>query len=192
MNLQDELMMNTKEMIKIMQAFEDGKKIEYKVRKEDGAWCMVTFPIWDWWSYDYRIKKEPKYVPFEWEDRAQFMGKWIRRKFECDNEYAVGRLFIKDNTPCLIIEGGYIYTFEEVFRIFEFLSIFFPLNHNRPVTSLPNQYRPFVLNRGAASFRPRLRAVPMHRVHPVFSPVRVVCIVWWMLLSLLERHRHLK
>lgn len=28
----------------------------------------------------YRIKPEPKYVPFTWEDREQLRGKWIKHK----------------------------------------------------------------------------------------------------------------
>ena len=59
--------MNTKEMIEVMQAFEDGKEIEESQRykdKENGMpynkWVMVEQPIWNWSNNDYRIKPKEK------------------------------------------------------------------------------------------------------------------------------------
>ena len=51
-----------KELLPIIQAFADGKKIECSVKGED-AWSDTFYPTWvD--SRDYRIKPEPKYRPF--------------------------------------------------------------------------------------------------------------------------------
>lgn len=54
----------TAERIKIMQAFVDGKQIEFKDCM--GRWCEVKNPLWNWDNErDYRIKSEPKYRPFK-------------------------------------------------------------------------------------------------------------------------------
>lgn len=52
----------TVERIKVMQAFVDGKQIEY--RDSIGEWRETNSPVW---SPDtkYRIKPEPKYRPFK-------------------------------------------------------------------------------------------------------------------------------
>ena len=50
--------MNTKEMIEVMQAFEDGKKIEYSI---GNAWIRANcVPVWAWDRCEYRIAPEPK------------------------------------------------------------------------------------------------------------------------------------
>lgn len=54
------------EKIAVMQAFEDGKTIEARSRRETEAlWKRLNFPAWDWIGYDYRVavtKPEPKHV----------------------------------------------------------------------------------------------------------------------------------
>lgn len=71
----------TAERIKIMQAFVDGKQIEY--RDSIGEWRETGSPVW---SPDtkYRIKPEPKYRPFKnaeecWQEilKHQPLG-WIK------------------------------------------------------------------------------------------------------------------
>ena len=52
--------MNTLEMIKVMQHYADGGRIEYKAKKDcDTKWVAVTSPSWNWTYHEYRIK-EPK------------------------------------------------------------------------------------------------------------------------------------
>lgn len=60
-------MKTIEEMIAVMQAYADGKKIE--VREIDPFEEIVTplrvcDPIWNWVHCDYRIKPEPKYRPY--------------------------------------------------------------------------------------------------------------------------------
>ena len=55
-------MKTTKEMIAIMQAYEDGQPIQYKLRWQ-GDWAESSPPAWDWSMIDYRVKPaEPKTV----------------------------------------------------------------------------------------------------------------------------------
>lgn len=53
--------MNTKQMIAVMQAYEDGKRIEGKLLA-DPDWYDVEKPLWDWDSFVYRIKTTKKPV----------------------------------------------------------------------------------------------------------------------------------
>lgn len=53
--------MNTREMIAVMQAYEDGKQIEAKLLS-DPDWYSVEKPLWDWDSFVYRIKTTKKVV----------------------------------------------------------------------------------------------------------------------------------
>ena len=46
----------TKQYIEVMQAFIDGKEIEFKQDSYKGIWKDCTTPIWDFREYKYRIK----------------------------------------------------------------------------------------------------------------------------------------
>jgi hypothetical protein len=60
--------MNTKEMIEVMQAFEDGKKIEVRERGKN-EWMPADQPSWNWRHMEYRIapdlKKEDRWERVE-------------------------------------------------------------------------------------------------------------------------------
>lgn len=51
-----------KELIPIIQAFADGKTIEFF---KQGEWMELNDPDFMWSAYKYRIKPEPKYRPFK-------------------------------------------------------------------------------------------------------------------------------
>lgn len=72
-------MKTTKEKIAIMQAYEDGKKIEI-CRKTENVWYNAILPDWNWAACDYRIKSEPECVPFTFEDADFLIGKSVRHK----------------------------------------------------------------------------------------------------------------
>ena len=50
----------TIECIKVMQAFVDGKEIEYLDLRRNKEWRHASYPIWDWTTFNYRIKSEPE------------------------------------------------------------------------------------------------------------------------------------
>ena len=58
--------MELKEMIKVMQHYENGGEVEYIV-KEDvyPSWIKCVNPLWDWFEYDYRIKEQKQKVTIE-------------------------------------------------------------------------------------------------------------------------------
>ena len=74
---------DTADCIKVMQAYVEGKQIQYK---DDEVWIDIDDPDWDWHSWEYRIKPEPNYRPFrDVEECWQEMQKhrpfgWIKNK----------------------------------------------------------------------------------------------------------------
>lgn len=56
-----------KELLPIIQAFAEGKTIEFI--NDDGEWEEVDYPTWGK-SFIYRIKPEPKYRPFNTQDEC--------------------------------------------------------------------------------------------------------------------------
>jgi len=55
--------MTAKEIIKVVQAFDNGKQIQSKFQN-DKEWKDATNPIWDFSEKDYRVKPEQKLTPY--------------------------------------------------------------------------------------------------------------------------------
>ena len=96
-----------KELLPIMQAFAEGKTIEY--RESDGAWKVAQTPTWNSCLF-YRIKPEPKYRPFKTQEECwnemqkhQPFG-WLKSKkngrFHC-----IGEVYCSDKfeTVCIVL-----------------------------------------------------------------------------------------
>ena len=66
--------MELKEMIKVMQHFENGGVVEATTRGEL-FWDKVTSPCWNWVEFDYRIKEQKQKVTIE---------KWLFRDKQGD------------------------------------------------------------------------------------------------------------
>lgn len=71
------------EMIAVMTAYKEGKKIEvYDYLKQ--IWIDAEHPCWDWDAEDYRVKSEPKYRPYanvkEIIKDMQKHGGWLKHK----------------------------------------------------------------------------------------------------------------
>lgn len=66
--------MKTQEMIEVLHAYEAGKEIEYRLAG-DTDWKDANIPVWNFFSYDYRVKPEPKLVPLDVTD--DLVGKII-------------------------------------------------------------------------------------------------------------------
>jgi len=50
----------TKKAIEVMQAYVDGKPVQYLALS--GRWVMTGLPIWNWKSLNFRIKPKPREV----------------------------------------------------------------------------------------------------------------------------------
>ena len=71
-----------KELIPIIQAFADGKTIEFF---KQGEWIELNDPDFMWSADKYRIKPEPKYRPFKtqeecWEENAKASAIWVDKR----------------------------------------------------------------------------------------------------------------
>lgn len=54
---------NTRQIMEVMQAYLDGKKIERRHTLDVGnetMWRVSKTPDWNWNHYDYRVKQEPR------------------------------------------------------------------------------------------------------------------------------------
>lgn len=75
-------MKTIEERIAVMQAFVDGRQIEY-YHTTKKSWIETSDPSWNWSLTDYRVKeesKQPKYVPFTFEDAEHLIGKPVKHK----------------------------------------------------------------------------------------------------------------
>ena len=61
--------MSTNEMIAVMQAYTRGEIIEVSDKGADD-WSEIKYPLWDWNSFEYRVK--PEESEFKKGDRAVF------------------------------------------------------------------------------------------------------------------------
>ena len=76
--------MELKEMIKVMQHYEDGGEVECSI-KEENNWINFSSYCWNWETRDYRIKDEKQKVTIE---------KWLMRG---------------DTGCCFVLEGDSSY-----------------------------------------------------------------------------------
>jgi hypothetical protein len=65
----------TKEAIRIMQAFVDGKEVEHWYYE---MWVKIHVPRWDWGNTEYRIKPTPTFRP--WTSDEVPLGSIMRTK----------------------------------------------------------------------------------------------------------------
>ncbi len=72
--------MDTKDKIKVMQAYVDGKTIQVKCLREIlwRDYDQIEEPAWNWLERNYRIKPTPTYRPYKPEELVQLKGKWLK------------------------------------------------------------------------------------------------------------------
>lgn len=106
--------MTTKEMIAVMQAYEDGKAIEFKGKMESELNWQPCVPLWNWIDNDYRIKPETQYVPYDSVSEVE-KDKWVKRK---DNGVLkrISALDANDNSVCMY---GW-YNLKQLFELFTY------------------------------------------------------------------------
>lgn len=92
-------------------AFAEGKQIQSKRPDVLDEWEDDDFPLWNDPDTKFRIKPEPEYTPFTFDDREELRGKWVRRK--------------SSGNECLIyhLSEAHVntYSWEESIEEFEFL-----------------------------------------------------------------------
>lgn len=75
---------NVDEMIKVLNAYKAGKRIEYRIKDEKvfHPWTYSQNPLWDWSFYEYRIKKqEPRRMTYNELNEWLKQGKGVCKLF---------------------------------------------------------------------------------------------------------------
>ena len=105
----------TADYIKVMQAYVEGKQIQYK---DDEVWIDIDDPDWDWHNWEYRIKPELNYRPFKnaeecWQEMQNHRPfGWIKDKN--DGHYAmVTKVDADFDKKHIAISGSNIWTLSE-------------------------------------------------------------------------------
>lgn len=107
-----------KEAIKVMQAFVDGKKIEWKPKGDNIGWEEKPDPVFDFSDNKYRVKPEPTMRPYKdieelKADLIENGGYVVSNKTDCVHQ-------IRYVTNRIGIEGGN-YGFSELLKTFHWL-----------------------------------------------------------------------
>lgn len=83
--------MTIDQMIEVMQAYKDGKRVEMRGRyaHPDSKWTdsTVPAPTWDFPNYKYRIKPEPKEFLVVVDKNGQVVG-------GCNNNFRPGQVLV--------------------------------------------------------------------------------------------------
>ena len=77
--------MKIEQMIEVLNHFKNGGTIEQRLLKfpsQESDWKENSLPTWDFCVYEYRIKKEPKRVPYTYDDAGELIGKAFKIKSE--------------------------------------------------------------------------------------------------------------
>ena len=105
-----------KEIVKVMEAYINGKKIQYL--DEYNEWIDAPNPSFNWSNYVYRIKPEPKYRPFKTQE-------------ECWNE-------MHKHPDFGWIKGNVTGEYKQVIRVFDCKTeLIFNISYNSPADYSP-------------------------------------------------------
>ena len=72
--------MELREMIKVMQHFENGGEVEYREKDSDKEWG-IPFPTWNWEDFEYLIKEQKQ-------KQKVTIEKWLMQD-TIDKEYRI-------------------------------------------------------------------------------------------------------
>lgn len=112
-----------KELLPVIQAFAEGKTVQFKNSFED--WIDCDNIMFNWPPKDYRIKPEPKYRPFkDAEECWQEMQKhepfgWVKDK-ERGYKVTITRVNDDENTGFMAINGKSEWTLEGLMDYYTF------------------------------------------------------------------------
>ena len=114
-----------REAAKVMEAYVNGKKIQYL--NDDNEWIDTPNPFFDWHNYVYRIKPESQYRPFEtkeecWNEMLKHQPFGWLKSIKKQEKVHIGRIF---DTPdgvliTLSINEGLNYSSSYLFNKYTF------------------------------------------------------------------------
>ena len=106
-----------REMAKVMEAYANGKKIQYL--DKCNKWVDATNPSFNWSDYTYRIQPEIKYRPFKTQEECwEEMHKHSDFGWVTDGYYK-STICVKSNSIAITI-SSYEYSFIKAFETHKF------------------------------------------------------------------------
>ena len=85
----------TKEAIRVMQAYVDGKEVEVESRITNGCFVKAMTPSWDWFNSNYRIK--PTTVLRPWTADEVPLGAQARNREHPKTRWLIDRTSSEEN-----------------------------------------------------------------------------------------------
>ena len=93
----------TIEAIRVMQAYVDGKEVQYEVPNKE--WITTDQPAWNFISYNYRIKPTAKLRP--WTADKVPLGAWMRFKRNPQDRVLLGWVSVQADRDLWLDEREY-------------------------------------------------------------------------------------
>ena len=94
----------TKEAIRVMQAFVDGKEVIVRHIKL-AIWDTLISPTWNWDDCEYRIKPTPVLRP--WTADEVPLGAWMRFKRNPQDRFLLGWVSVQADRDLWLVEREY-------------------------------------------------------------------------------------
>lgn len=91
--------METQEKIAVMQAYADGKQIQFRKAETEEEWADLSYtrdPTWNWKNNEYRVEpelKKPSYRPYA--NFAEFRAEWKKHGGWTNDKCNSNRRFIE-------------------------------------------------------------------------------------------------
>jgi len=95
----------TKEAIRIMQAYVDGKEVDVQRLLDGSVWMPAGAPCWDWLNGNYRIKPTAKLRP--WTADEVPLGAWMRFKRNPEDRVLLGWVSVQADRDLWLDEREY-------------------------------------------------------------------------------------
>jgi hypothetical protein len=120
----------TEYKVKVMQAYLEGKSIEFIVENRNWElWTSRGEPLWNWGKSQYRIAEEPKRIPFDGGDAFDLVG----QKFQHVNPQVDTDIYLcTQATSKLVVLSDTEIKYDELSKYYEkwndLLKIFEPCN----------------------------------------------------------------
>ena len=99
----------------VIEAFKEGKQIEW-FSEIDEKWAYTKEPEFHG-HYKYRIKEEPKYIPFDFSDAQKLIGKIIIK----DDSTSVLHMIVSIDDDGVVFYDDH-FSFKELFELYKFLN----------------------------------------------------------------------
>jgi hypothetical protein len=93
----------TKEAIKVMQAFVDKKEVEVMGLLKTSFWLSAETPCWDWNTSTYRIKPTAKLRP--WTPDEVPLGAWMRNMTNSEYRWLINTSSLDDTRKAWLQQG---------------------------------------------------------------------------------------